>query len=102
MLKYGLIHSLPISFISIFTSDTPFSLLSLDGIMGQVSPEGLLSRLQAEGANTEAESEVSGFSSLLILYGYINICHLAPDLNLWILMIFHQFIWLYTPSVVPV
>ncbi|XP_017318608.1 vacuolar protein sorting-associated protein 37C [Ictalurus punctatus] len=29
-----------------------------DGIMGQVSPEGLLSRLQAEGANTEAESEV--------------------------------------------
>ncbi|KAK3554060.1 hypothetical protein QTP70_019179 [Hemibagrus guttatus] len=28
-----------------------------DGIMGQVSPEGLLTRLQAEGANTEAESE---------------------------------------------
>ncbi|XP_076831656.1 vacuolar protein sorting-associated protein 37C [Brachyhypopomus gauderio] len=28
-----------------------------DGIMGQVSPEGLLSRLQAEGASTEAESE---------------------------------------------
>lgn len=30
-----------------------------DSIMGQVSPEGLLSRLQTEGANTEAESEVS-------------------------------------------
>lgn len=29
-----------------------------DGIMGQTSPEGLLSRLQTEGANTEAESEV--------------------------------------------
>ncbi|KAF7710180.1 hypothetical protein HF521_009052 [Silurus meridionalis] len=29
-----------------------------DEIMGQVSPEGLLSRLQVEGANTEAESEV--------------------------------------------
>lgn len=29
-----------------------------DSIMGQVSPEGLLSRLQTEGANTEAESEV--------------------------------------------
>ncbi|XP_026856292.1 vacuolar protein sorting-associated protein 37C [Electrophorus electricus] len=28
-----------------------------DGIMGQVSPEGLLSRLQAEGASTEVESE---------------------------------------------
>lgn len=28
-----------------------------DSIMGQVSPEGLLSRLQAEGASTEAESE---------------------------------------------
>ncbi|KAG7458510.1 hypothetical protein MATL_G00221070, partial [Megalops atlanticus] len=28
-----------------------------DGIMGQVTPEGLLSRLQTEGANTEAESE---------------------------------------------
>lgn len=28
-----------------------------DGIMGLVSPEGLLTRLQAEGANTEAESE---------------------------------------------
>ncbi|KAL6487883.1 hypothetical protein MHYP_G00045090 [Metynnis hypsauchen] len=28
-----------------------------DGIMGQVSPEGLFSRLQAEGASTEAESE---------------------------------------------
>ncbi len=32
--------------------------LSADSIMGQVSPEGLLSRLQIEGANTEAESEV--------------------------------------------
>ncbi|XP_062852375.1 vacuolar protein sorting-associated protein 37C [Trichomycterus rosablanca] len=29
-----------------------------DGIMGQSSPEGLLARLQVEGANTEAESEV--------------------------------------------
>ncbi|XP_067297324.1 vacuolar protein sorting-associated protein 37C [Pseudorasbora parva] len=29
-----------------------------DSIMGQVSPEGLLSRLQIEGANKEAESEV--------------------------------------------
>ncbi|KAJ8373060.1 hypothetical protein AAFF_G00271880 [Aldrovandia affinis] len=28
-----------------------------DDIIGQVTPEGLLSRLQAEGANTEAESE---------------------------------------------
>ncbi|KAM9476632.1 vacuolar protein sorting-associated protein 37C isoform 1-T2 [Clarias gariepinus] len=28
-----------------------------DGIMGQVSPDGLLSRLQVEGANTEEESE---------------------------------------------
>ncbi|XP_051557872.1 vacuolar protein sorting-associated protein 37C-like isoform X1 [Myxocyprinus asiaticus] len=28
-----------------------------DSIMGQVSPEGLLSRLQIEGANTEEESE---------------------------------------------
>ncbi|KAI1887835.1 hypothetical protein AGOR_G00194530 [Albula goreensis] len=28
-----------------------------DGIMGQVTPEGLLSRLQTEGSNTEAESE---------------------------------------------
>ncbi|XP_028833330.1 vacuolar protein sorting-associated protein 37C [Denticeps clupeoides] len=28
-----------------------------DSIMGQVSPEGLFSRLQAEGANTETESE---------------------------------------------
>ncbi|KAJ8339862.1 hypothetical protein SKAU_G00344950 [Synaphobranchus kaupii] len=29
-----------------------------DGIMGQVTPEGLLSRLQTEGAGTEAESEM--------------------------------------------
>ncbi|KTG07212.1 hypothetical protein cypCar_00010739 [Cyprinus carpio] len=29
-----------------------------DSIIGQVSPEGLLSRMQIEGANTEAESEV--------------------------------------------
>ncbi|XP_062334416.1 vacuolar protein sorting-associated protein 37C [Osmerus eperlanus] len=28
-----------------------------DGIVGQVSPEGLFTRLQTEGANTEAESE---------------------------------------------
>lgn len=36
-----------------------FSLsLAADSIIGQVSPEGLLSRMQIEGTNTEAESEV--------------------------------------------
>lgn len=36
-----------------------FSLpFSSDGMVGQVSPEALFSRLQTEGSKTEAESEV--------------------------------------------
>lgn len=59
--------SLSLPLPSLFPSDT-FSLYSLDDIMGQVSPEGLLSRLQAEGASTEAESEVRGYSRMCNLH----------------------------------
>lgn len=59
-----------------------FPPLLADGMAGQVSPEALFSRLQAEGSKTEAESEVraqnihTGYFRPHFLMKPGNFCHI--------------------------